>query len=238
MEKVNEQLKISEILQKDFIRIAAHELKNPVQPIIVLSGLLMSKLEDEKELYHIAKIINRNAKKLIKLTKDVLDIAKIETGSLTLNKETVDLRRLLIDNTNEYKNLLMADTDLQSKYIFAKDKEKEPINIAKLMFCESQKKEDNKHNDNNELLLAEVDKSLLSQIIFNLLDNAYKFTDEKDTISITLDKESIKDKRFAIINIKDTGKGIDSEIMPRLFTKFATKSEKGQVWVCSYAKTL
>ena len=207
--------------------MAAHELRNPVQPILGLSSLLMSKLEKEKELYNIAKTINRNAKKLIKLTNDVLDIAKIETKSLTLDKEKVDLRQLLIDNINEYKNLLMDDTDLQSKLIFTNNKGKEHINITKLTFYESQKKEENKNDDNNELLLAEVDKSLLSQIIFNLLDNSYKFTDENDAISVTLEKGSIKDKECAIIKIKDTGKGIDSEIMPRLFTKFATKSYKG-----------
>ena len=188
MEKVNEQLKINETLQNDFIRMAAHELRNPVQPILGLSDLLMSKLEKEKELYNIAKTINRNAKKLIKLTNDVLDIAKIETKSLTLNKEKVDLRLLLIDNINEYKNLLMDDTDLQSKLIFTNNKGKEPINITKLTFYESQKKEGNKNDDNNELFLAEVDKSLLSQIIFNLLDNSYKFTDENDAISVTLEK--------------------------------------------------
>jgi len=167
-------------------------------------------------------------KKLIKLTNDVLDIAKIETKSLTLNKETLDLRLLLIDNINEYKNQLMDYSGLHSNYIFTTDKEKEPINFAKLIFCEAQKKEENKNDAiNDELLLAEVDRSLLSQVVFNLLDNAYKFTEENDTISVTLEKESIGDKRFAIINIKDTGKGIDSEIMSRLFTKFATKSYKG-----------
>jgi signal transduction histidine kinase len=96
------------------------------------------------------------------------------------------------------------------------------------VFFEPLKKEENEDDYNkDELLLAQVDKSLLSQTIFNLLDNAYKFTDESDTISITLEKESINNKRFAIIQIKDTGKGIDSEIMPRLFTKFTTKSYKG-----------
>ena len=187
----------------------------------------MNRLEDEKELYNIAKIINRNAKKLIKLTDDVLDIAKIETESLALNKETLDLRRLLTDNINEYKNQIMADTDLQSKYIFSNNDKKEPNNIAKLIFSKSQKKAENKNDDDNELLVAEVDKSRLSQIIFNLLYNAYKFTDENDTINVTLEKESIDNIEYAIITIKDTGKGIDPEIMPRLFTKFATTSDKG-----------
>jgi two-component system, OmpR family, sensor histidine kinase VicK len=227
LEKANEQLKISETLQKDFIRIAVHELKNPIQPIFGLSGLLMSRLEDEKELYNIAKIIHRNAKKLIKLTDDVLDIAKIETSSLTLNKEILDLRWLLNDNINEYKNQIMIDTDLQSKYIFSNYDKKEHNNIAKLIFPKSQKKVENKNVDNNELLIAEVDKSRLSQIIFNLLYNAHKFTDENDTINVALEKESIDDKEYALITIKDTGRGIDPEIMPRLFTKFATTLDKG-----------
>jgi signal transduction histidine kinase len=120
----------------------------------------------------------------------------------------------------------VADTELHSKYLFSNDKGKSHIDIAKLMFCEAQEKEENKNN-NNKSLLAEVDRSLLSQVVFNLFDNAYKFTKENDTISVTLGKGLIKDKRSAIINIKDTGKGIDSEIMPKLFTRFATKSYKG-----------
>ncbi len=83
-----EKLKRSEELQKDFVQMAAHELRSPIQPIIGLSSFLMEKKPaDENEFQNMAKIINRNAKKLIQLTNDTLDVTKIETRNMKLNKK-------------------------------------------------------------------------------------------------------------------------------------------------------
>ena len=101
------KLKESEELQKDFVHIAAHELKNPIQPILGLSGLLMKyKLTDYKEFHNILKTINRNAKKLIQLSNDILDVTKIETNNLNLNKELFNLNDLISDIIEDYKNQL------------------------------------------------------------------------------------------------------------------------------------
>lgn len=105
------------------------------------------------------------------------------------------------------------------------------------LFFESKVKED---------IFVEADKDRLTQVICNLLDNAFKFTEgHGESIQITLEKqephhELLVEQRirqqqeqqqeqepFAIISIKDTGTGIDPEISPRLFSKFATKSHKG-----------
>jgi two-component system sensor histidine kinase VicK len=69
-----------------------------------------------------------------------------------------------------------------------------------------------------------ADKGKITQVITNLITNAIKFTDE-GTISITTHRNM--DDMVAEVSIKDTGTGIDPEIVPRLFEKFATKSEKG-----------
>ena len=226
LEKSNEQLKQSETFQRDFIITAAHELKNPIQPILGLSGMLMNnKPVSENQLYNIIKIINRNAQRLLKLTNDILDIAKIETSSLILNKEIVNLRLFIMDNINEYINQVQSNDIRKSEYTNSYYDKKEDNTCAKLIFSES-KKIENKNSD-DELFMVEVDKSRVFQIMFNLLDNAYKFTDVNETINIQIEKEFAEGKEYAIITIKDTGKGIDSEIMPRLFTKFATKSDKG-----------
>ena len=176
-------------------------------------------------LYNIIKIINRNAQRLLKLTNDILDIAKIETSSLILNKEIVNLRLFIMDNINEYTNQVQSNDIRKSEYANSSQDKKENNTCAKLIFSES-KKIENKNCD-DDLFMAEVDKSRIFQIMFNLLDNAYKFTDVNETINIQIEKEFAEGKEYAIITIKDTGKGIDSEIMPRLFTKFASKSDKG-----------
>jgi signal transduction histidine kinase len=78
-----------------------------------------------------------------------------------------------------------------------------------------------------DVFLAEADRSRISQVISNLLDNAFKFTNEDEMIHIEIKKETVNCQKQAVITIKDTGRGIHKEILPKLFTKFATKSDKG-----------
>jgi two-component system, OmpR family, sensor histidine kinase VicK len=100
------KLKESEELQKDFVHIADHELKNPIQPILGLFSLLMKKIPDEKELHNTIKIINRNAKRLLQLTSDILNVTKIETNNLNLQKELFNLNDLITDIVEDYINQL------------------------------------------------------------------------------------------------------------------------------------
>jgi signal transduction histidine kinase len=226
LEKSNEQLRHNEILQRDFIHIAAHELKNPIQPILGLSEVLLNnKSVNGKDVRNMIKIINRNAQRLLILTNNLLDIAQIETDSLALHKEMVDLRHFIIYNINEYKNQIKTRSIIKSGYFDSSDNKNESDIFAKLMFTTSEKMDDKNYED--KFFIIEGDKSRLSQVLFNLLDNAYKFTNEKDIITVELDVEFVNNKEYAIVRIKDTGKGIDPEIMPRLFTKFASKSHQG-----------
>src|SRR6476620_12526341 len=112
------KLKESEELQKDFVHIAAHELRNPIQPILGLSSLLMKDIPEEKELHSIIKIINRNAKKLIQLASDILDVTKIETNNWTLNKELFDLNELIPDIVEDYNNQLQENQNIKLEYEF------------------------------------------------------------------------------------------------------------------------
>ena len=81
------------------------------------------------------------------------------------------------------------------------------------------------HRTANNIIVS-ADKNRLNQVISNLISNSIKFTQgEWRTISITTKKE--QDSKAITISVKDTGKGIDPEIIPRLFTKFATKSDTG-----------
>ncbi len=183
-------------MQNDFVNIAAHELRTPIQPILGLSGLLTrSNLPKEKER-EMLDIIARNAKRLLRLTEDILDITRIESKSLELKKEQFSLNEMLRNAISDYQNQLSKehkDTNLNLEYIEPK-------------------------ND----ILVEADKGRINQIVSNLLSNAVKFTDQ-GKVSVM----AIRNNHKAIVSIKDTGYGIDPEILPRLFTKFTTKSTTG-----------
>jgi signal transduction histidine kinase len=81
-----------------------------------------------------------------------------------------------------------------------------------------------KEEQNNNSILIQADRGRISQVVLNLLSNALKFTEE-GTIVIT--SEIKDDQNVLVVSVNDTGAGIDFEIMPQLFTKFASKSFAG-----------
>ena len=115
LETANEQLKIQGKLQKEFINIAAHELRTPIQPILVLSEVLHSKEEDE-EKRRLMDIILRNAKRLNHLTEDILDTSKIESQLLKLNKEQFNINDLISNVVQDYRNQIKKDDNLTLLY--------------------------------------------------------------------------------------------------------------------------
>jgi two-component system sensor histidine kinase VicK len=195
LEEANEQLMENEQLQKDFIHIAAHELRNPIQPILGVAEILKSIVnqnesgnpEDEvriskNQFIEYMDLIIRNTKKLIRLTSDVLDLTRIETNSLNLHKETVDLRPFLRDHIIDYQKQKIGNTGIGSEYSINVNYNKKEENRARLEFSKLDKM------DNYDSYQAEIDKSRISQVISNLLNNAFKFTNENDTIYIDLKK--------------------------------------------------
>ena len=194
LESANEQLKVHDNMQNEFINIAAHELRTPIQPIILLSEALKSTIKDNEQI-SLINVISRNAKRLRRLTEDILDVTRIESKSLKLHKEQFNLNDVIVNTINDIKI---------NRYFNNKN------DIKILYECKD--------------IFVKADKERLSQVIFNLLSNAIKFTnDEGGNISIITEK---KDNQ-TIVSIKDRGSGIDSEILPRLFSKFATKSFEG-----------
>ena len=205
--ELSDLLKIQDKIQKEFINVAAHELRTPIQPILGLSRLLYSQIEN-KEQRKVLEVIIRSAKRLQRLTNDILDVAIIETGTLQMKKERFNLYDLISNLISHYK------TSSSSRNIETK-------NVNFLYIAEEQN------------LTIEADKGLLCQVLDNLLSNAIKFTkriDDDDTAIITITTkrgESNDNNNNIIVSVKDNGTGIEQEIMPRLFSKFATKSEAG-----------
>ena len=147
--------------------------------------------------------ISRNASRLQRLTSDILDVTRIESGSLRLNLEKFNLNQVISDIIDDYRNEI----------------ERSGGNNVNLV-----------HEGRNEVIQIEGDKNRLTQVISNLVGNAVKFTTHGSiTVKAEIEREGreIQDKDKALVSVKDTGSGIDPEIMPRLFTKFVAKSNAG-----------
>jgi signal transduction histidine kinase len=202
LEIANEQLKNQEKMQKEFINIAAHELRTPIQPILGLSELLQSEEEDEGKR-RLIDVISRNAKRLERLAQDILDLTRIESQLLRLNKEKFNLNSLVLSIMEEYKKEIGDNDRSDIKLLY------NPI----------------EGND----IIVDADRGRIAQVVSNLLDNSVKFTKE-GTIMVSTEVKnggSSSNNNIAVVSVKDTGSGIDPEIMPRLFTKFTSKSHKG-----------
>ena len=143
-------------MQREFIDIAAHELRTPIQPIVSLTEILSSRIKDTEDAGFL-EVVSRNAKRLHQLTEDILDVTKIESKSLVLNKEKFNLNEIIANAIND----TCANTGL---FI---GKKKEQIRL----FYEPYK-------NKNKNIIVEADKARISQVISNLLNNAVKFTHE------------------------------------------------------------
>jgi len=193
------KLQLHDTLQEEFINVAAHELRTPVQPILGLTDILENKNGNIEQYKEIISVIGRNARRLKHLTEDILDVSRIEGNSLELRNEVFDLVSIINGLLDDYR----------------KD-QAGLVNRPEISFeC----------NVENASVLG--DRQRISQVIQNLLDNAFNFTkDGLITISVSRKTQNTYTNEWIII-VKDSGKGIDLEMMPRLFTKFATKSLHG-----------
>ena len=200
-----EKLKGNEKMQKEFINIAAHELRTPIVPILNLSELLYSNAKEgqpelqQKEMLEMFEIIVRNANRLHQLTEDILDVTRIESHTLKLRKERFNLNGAILNIIADYRKQI-ANRNVKLIY--------EPGGSS-----------------SSSITLVEADRQRLTQVISNLLDNAIKFTKEGTVTVTTLIKRRIDGKsdrpteagEEVVIAVKDTGNGIDPELMPRLF---------------------
>ena len=240
------QLAAYDQMQKEFINIAAHELRTPIQPILGLSAIIREgilnlgkqsqmmqgdavykELKDAaattttttttattipgplhttdrsplsasiEKIVPMVDAINRNARRLEKMTNNLLDLSRIENDkSLELSKEKFDLRKKIENVINDIRSTIPANKDVRIRF--------EPeVNKA-------------------FPVMIEGDRDRIFEVISNLLNNAIKITDEGEIVVVLDEKDG-----HAIVSVRDAGRGIDPEIYPNLFNKFVTKSEKG-----------
>lgn len=205
--RASEQIRNNEKMQTEFINIAAHELRTPIQPIIgildlygvnTLAATIGNEAEEGKvsvEREHL-RLVARNADRLARLSSDILDATRIESKNLKLSiDKNVDLIRLVSYAVEDAKSKV-ANGNIEFLVDFPE-----------------------------EGLEADVDSYRLLQVLANLLDNAIKFT-AKGRISITV-REANSVNGYVEIIVSDSGKGIDSKIVPRLFQKFSSNTDIG-----------
>ena len=237
LETANERLEDQERARREFINIAAHELRTPIQPILGLSNIIRDRISNlakqlqgmEKEVIYekiqnapsatptrgdsihksssslsppieeiipMVEVINRNSKRLEKLTNNLLDLSRIENDkSLELNKEKFDLMQTIENVINDIRTVI-PDKDIVIRF---------ESKVRKA-----------------SVLMIEGDRERISEVISNLLSNAIKFTEQGEVVVVLDEKDG-----QTIVSFRDTGSGISPEIYPNLFTKFTTNSEKG-----------
>ncbi|HET6726805.1 MAG TPA: sensor histidine kinase [Nitrososphaeraceae archaeon] len=202
LQETTKKLTYHDKLQKEFIDIAAHEFRTPIQSVLGYSEMIHANLKNFDQYFE--KII-RNAKRLEKLTEDVLDVSRIEGKNLQLSKSYFDLNQTI-------KQVI-------------EDHQKEALNKEVQIIFDSKK---------NIPATVYADEARLQQVIDNLLSNAINFT-QNGTITITAYRAQVdtkgeideSDRESIVVEMRDTGTGINSEMLPRLFDKFATRSMSG-----------
>ena len=253
LSEANERLKVNDKMQKEFINIAAHELRTPIMPIMGVTDLIKERFEEADQNSNsninndneynnheptITKeelgMIVRNCERLQHLAEDVLTTARIESKSLRLQKERFNLNQAVQEVLSD------LEINVQDSYNIGRN------NLQLLYEAGGHNGGANNNKKNHEMLdnniIVYADKHMILQVISNLVNNAINFT-RSGTISVEVERTDATndnnsnnndnnndnsknyDNSEAVVKIKDTGSGIDAEILPRLFSKFATKSD-------------
>jgi signal transduction histidine kinase len=246
-------------MQKEFINIAAHELRTPIMPIMGVTDLIKERFEEAGQNSNSNSNINnnnnnnnnydnheltitkeelgmivRNCERLQHLAEDVLTTARIESKSLRLQKERFNLNQAVQEVLTD------LEVNVQDSYNIGRN------NLQLLYEPDGRTSGANNNNKNDDRvdnnIVVNADKHMILQVISNLVNNAINFT-KSGTIFVEVERTTASNhisnnnndynndngKNYnnpeAVVKIKDTGSGIDAEILPRLFSKFATKSD-------------
>ena len=223
---VNEKSKRDDKIQDEFINIAAHELRSPAQSIFGYTELMLTDPEykqlDKKEGYIDA--IYRNSLRLTNLTAELLDISRIENQTLHLYKQEFKLNDIILSVIQDIQKQRQGQTlgvikDSGARIMYS-SKSPKPLKNE-----EQSTGGGFDDNNNSADIFVEADKERIIQVLINLLDNALKFTNESDAISVVVEvtEDNKSNNAEVIVRIKDSGMGIDPKILPFLFTKFCSR---------------
>jgi two-component system phosphate regulon sensor histidine kinase PhoR len=179
-------------MKNDFVSHVSHELKTPLASITAYSEMLTDgEANDEETRKEFYSVIQSQAQRLNRLIEDILNISRIESGLVKVEKKTVNLA-------------LLIDEQLQMIKSYAEEKNIKVIGP--------------KSKDTIVFGQVYVDKDMISQVIVNLLSNAVKYTRPGGTVKI--ESEIDDNSNIARVSVTDTGVGIPEKEVGHLFEKF------------------
>jgi signal transduction histidine kinase/ligand-binding sensor domain-containing protein len=200
LEKAREKAEESDRLKSAFIANMSHEIRTPMNAIIGFSGLLTNSELTDTEKDEFIKIIIHNGNNLIRLIDDILDISILEAGKLELKIQICCINDIFSELERVFRNRL--------------DGAEKELNLI------------NRLNSDSKLYFM-ADPFRLSQIMSNLIDNAIKFT-EQGSVEFGCDVKKEDNTEELCFYVKDTGIGLNTEQMDRLFLRFSRVSSPGK----------
>lgn len=218
------QLQDIEKIQNDFINIASHELRTPVQSIMGFAEILLKDLGDSPNNKKQVDAIRRNANRIKELVNRLIDVTQIDNKLLILRTETFDFKALISEVIKEQSSM-RSEKSTTSR-----------ITLSCIYRDESEWHQLTGRSNQDPILIT-GDRIRLSQVMMNLLDNAYEAIslakDNNGTIMIKIEKilQQVSTtnipKQWLQVRIADNGNGFHPDIIPRLFTKFTTNTSNG-----------
>jgi PAS domain S-box-containing protein len=190
--RAEEALREADRRKDEFIAMLAHELRNPLAPI--LNALQVMKLagEDARTAEPLREMMERQAHHMTRLVEDLLDVSRINSGKIELRKKSVDLVTLIRQ---------VAEA---SRPFIEKRRHTLALSLP------------------NGPMLLEADPTRLEQVLDNLLTNAAKYTDPGGSIGLTV----VREGDAAVIRLRDTGIGIEPEMLPKIFDLFVQAEQR------------
>jgi PAS domain S-box-containing protein len=184
--KLYQKIQDSDNAKTQFLSMLAHELRNPMAPILSSIQLLQYQNHDQLTRETI-DMMDRQVKQMSRLLDDLLDVSRIVHGKIQLTKREVDINTIAAYAIETTRNLKE-----QLRHTLSVSLPSRPIQIH-------------------------ADPMRIEQIIVNLLNNAYKYTDEHGTVWLTITQQHDE----VVIRVKDTGIGIAPSMLPRIFELFS-----------------
>ena len=181
-----EEAELANRLKDEFLAMLSHELRTPLNAIVGWSEVLRNGNPTAADLAEGLEAIERNARAQSQLISDLLDVSRITSGKLRLDVHPTDLAEMIHDSLEALVHSIQA----------------KGIELERAI--------------DPQVGMIEVDAQRLQQVIWNLVNNAVKFTPRGGKIRVTLDRENAE----ARITVEDNGRGIKPDFLPHIFERF------------------
>ncbi len=177
-----------------FLSNMSHDIRTPMNAIIGYTALARDPGTSPEKTADYLNKIDSSSKHLLELINDILEMSSIEVGKLNLNEDVTDIRRLVLDAGDMFRQ------QMESNGIHFS------VDVS---------------NVRNTLIVC--DKTKMTRVLLNLISNAYKFTPEDGTVSVVLrekDHSGRDNTASFVLSVKDNGIGMSEEFAKHVFDAF------------------